>query len=214
MCAILEYGLIMSSSGTRWCRLAHQLCLSVWGIWAHFLTSHLWNKYDIVSLTLCNHMGACSPGSSVYGVLQARILEWVAISFSRGSSSPRDRTRISCTAGRFFTVWATREAQIWYYFLPTFVLIRRVTLQKILNTFQNTLKIVVLGTCYLSITWISKNLQSFLPWPQTQLQLMKFGVRRGERWVLFVKPRNEVCQALCLIWVEVGRYRASLVTQQ
>ena len=72
----------------------------------------------------------------------------------------------------------------------------------------------MLGTCYLSITWISKNLQSFLPWPQTQLQLMKSGVRGGEMWVLFVKPRNEVCQALCLIWAEVGRYRASLVAQQ
>ena len=51
-------------------------------------------------LTLCD----CSPlGSSVHGVLQARILEWVAIPFSRGSSIPRDQTRLSCTAGEFFT---------------------------------------------------------------------------------------------------------------
>ena len=42
-------------------------------------------------------------GSSIYGILQARILEWVAIPFSRGSSWPRDRTQVSCTAGRFFT---------------------------------------------------------------------------------------------------------------
>ena len=49
-------------------------------------------------------------GSSVHGILQARILEWVAISSSR-SSWPRDQTRVSCIAGRFFTVWATREAQ-------------------------------------------------------------------------------------------------------
>ena len=55
----------------------------------------------------------CSPrGSSVHGILQARILEWIAISPSRGSSQPRDRTGISCTAGRFFTDWATREAVI------------------------------------------------------------------------------------------------------
>ena len=55
----------------------------------------------------------CSPrGSSVHGILQARILEWIAISPSRGSSQPRDRTGISCTAGRFFTDWATREAII------------------------------------------------------------------------------------------------------
>ena len=50
------------------------------------------------------------PGSSLRGILQARILEWVAIAFSRRSSQPRDRTRVSCIAGRFFTVWATSEA--------------------------------------------------------------------------------------------------------
>ena len=50
-----------------------------------------------------------SPGSSVHGILQARILEWVAIPFSRASSWPRDQTQVSCIAGRFFTVWATRE---------------------------------------------------------------------------------------------------------
>ena len=46
----------------------------------------------------------------VHWIFQARVLEWVAISFSRRSSQPRDRTRVSCTAGRHFTVWATREA--------------------------------------------------------------------------------------------------------
>ena len=52
----------------------------------------------------------CSPrGSSAHGILQARILEWVAIPFSGGSSWPRSRTQISSIAGRFFTVWATRE---------------------------------------------------------------------------------------------------------
>ena len=47
------------------------------------------------------------PGSSVHGISQARILEWVAISFSRGSSRLRDRTHISCIAGRFFTTEPT-----------------------------------------------------------------------------------------------------------
>ena len=51
-----------------------------------------------------------APWTEVPGILQARILEWVAIHFCRGSSQPRDRTQISCTAGRFFTSWATREA--------------------------------------------------------------------------------------------------------
>ena len=49
------------------------------------------------------------PGSSVHGIFQARILEWVAISFSRRSSWPRDFTQVSCVVGRCFTVWVTRE---------------------------------------------------------------------------------------------------------
>ena len=53
----------------------------------------------------------CSPqGFSVHGILQARILGCVAVPFSRGSSWPRDQTRVSCIADRFFTIWATREA--------------------------------------------------------------------------------------------------------
>ena len=52
----------------------------------------------------------CSlPGFSVHGILQERILEWVAVSFSRGSSQPRNQTQISCIAGRFFTDWAIKE---------------------------------------------------------------------------------------------------------
>ena len=47
---------------------------------------------------------------TVHGILQARILEWIAISSSRGSSQPRDETLLTCIAGRLFTFWATREA--------------------------------------------------------------------------------------------------------
>ena len=61
-------------------------------------------------LTLWDPMDRSPPGSSVHGVLQARILEWVAMPSSRGSSWPRGRTWVSCTGGRFFTTWATREA--------------------------------------------------------------------------------------------------------
>ena len=54
------------------------------------------------------HLGNSSdcspPGSSVCGILHARMLEWVAIPFSRGSSRPRDQTRVSCVAGRIFTI--------------------------------------------------------------------------------------------------------------
>ena len=57
--------------------------------------------------TLCDPVDCSSPGSSVRGIFQARILEWVAISFSRGSSQPRDRTQVSRIAGRCFNLWAT-----------------------------------------------------------------------------------------------------------
>ena len=57
-------------------------------------------------------MDCSPPGSSVHGILQARILEWLAIPFSRGSSQPRDQTWASCISGRFFTIWASKEAAI------------------------------------------------------------------------------------------------------
>ena len=57
-------------------------------------------------LTLCDPMDCSPPGSSVHGICQARILEWVPIPFSKGSSQPRDQTRVFCIAGRFLTVWA------------------------------------------------------------------------------------------------------------
>ena len=59
--------------------------------------------------TLCDPLNCSLPGSSIRGIFQARILEWVAISFCRGSSLPRDWTRVSCILDRCFTVWATRE---------------------------------------------------------------------------------------------------------
>ena len=60
---------------------------------------------------LWDPMGCSPPGSSIHGILQARMLKWVAISFSKRSFQPRDRTWVSRIAGRLFTVWATREAQ-------------------------------------------------------------------------------------------------------
>ena len=64
--------------------------------------------------TLCDPMDCSLSGSFVHGILQARIQEWVAISFSRGSSQPRDRIRVSCIAGGGFTIWDTREAPFMY----------------------------------------------------------------------------------------------------
>ena len=60
--------------------------------------------------TLRNPVDGSLPGSSLHGILQERILEWVAISFSRGSSQLRDRTWVFCIAGRHFNLWATRDS--------------------------------------------------------------------------------------------------------
>ena len=65
-------------------------------------------------LTLCNPMDYSPPGSSVHGILQARILEWIAIFFSRGSSWPRDQTLVFCIAGRFFSL---SHQEAWCYWV-------------------------------------------------------------------------------------------------
>ena len=64
--------------------------------------------------TLWDRMDCSLPGSSVHGIFKTRILKWVAISFSRRSSLPRDWTQVSHIVGRHFTVWATRELPSWW----------------------------------------------------------------------------------------------------
>ena len=68
-----------------------------------------WSEVAQLCPTLCNPMDCSPPASSVHGIFQARILEWVAISFCSRSSQPSDWTWASCIVGRCFTIWATRE---------------------------------------------------------------------------------------------------------
>ena len=68
-------------------------------------------KVAQLCLSLCDPMDYSLPGASVHGILQVRILEWVAVPFSRRSSKPRDWTQVSHIASGFLTTWATREAQ-------------------------------------------------------------------------------------------------------
>ena len=68
-----------------------------------------WSEVAQSCPTLCDPMDCSLPGSSVHGIFQARILEWVAISFSRRSSQPGDWNQVSHIAGRRFTVWTTGE---------------------------------------------------------------------------------------------------------
>ena len=75
--------------------------------WCHPLCVSCSVMSDSATLWTVAHQAPLSTG-----ILQARILEWVAISFSRGSFQPRNQTWVSYIAGRFFTVWATREALV------------------------------------------------------------------------------------------------------
>ena len=80
------------------CMLPQSLCRMEKEKWSHSVVSD------------CDPMDCSLSGSSIHGIFQARVLEWIAISFSRGSSQPQNQTWVSCIAGRCFTIWATREA--------------------------------------------------------------------------------------------------------
>ena len=105
------------------------------GVGCHFLLQCMKVKSEREVAQSCPtlNMDCSPPGSSVRGIFQARVLEWIAISFSGGSSWPRNLTRVSCIAGTCFTVRATREA-IFYvsYNLKSRFLIRsyRIASQK------------------------------------------------------------------------------------
>ena len=79
-----------------------------------------WSENEVAQLcpTLCDSTECSLPGSSIHGIFPARILEWVVISFSRGSSWPRGWTWVSHIAGKLFTVWATGESPTWIWVEP------------------------------------------------------------------------------------------------
>ena len=86
-------------------------CYTTW-VWGY-----LWRWVLVVQLclTLCDRMNCSPPGTSVIGISQARILEWIAIPYSRRSSQSRAWPQVSWVAGRFFTIWATREAHSYFF---------------------------------------------------------------------------------------------------
>ena len=75
----------------------------------HYVPYHVYESLSCVRLFAIPWTVACQAPLSIR-FFQAKILEWVATPFSRGSSQPRDQTQVSCIAGGFFTIWATREA--------------------------------------------------------------------------------------------------------
>ena len=120
--SILEWVATTSSRASSWLRdLTWISCVSCFLNWpagslplappGKPLSFHVCVK-SLSRVQLCDPMDCSPPGSSVHGILQARILESVAISFSRGSSQPRDWTRVSRIAGRRFILWATRDLNL------------------------------------------------------------------------------------------------------
>ena len=99
-----------------WLRVTFQVDLPIYETWA-FSSSSSWLCHILYKVesyiaqscpTPCNPMDCSLPEFSVYGIFQARVLEWVAISFSRESSQSRNRTQVSHIVGRHFTVWTTK----------------------------------------------------------------------------------------------------------
>ena len=87
-------------------------CVCMWGFWyfrEKLITACAVCLLTQLCLTLCDPVDCSLPGSSVRGILQARILEWVAMSSSRESSQSRARTQVSSTAGGFFTIWVSHQ---------------------------------------------------------------------------------------------------------
>ena len=116
--ALLKTIWFLAKVGLAWWLGWQRICLQCGGSGFNPWVGKRWVKWKLPQPGLISLRVDCNPrGSSVHGILQARILEWVAVPFSRGSSQPRDRTYVSHTAGGFFTVlphilpWlATREA--------------------------------------------------------------------------------------------------------
>ena len=95
---ILEWVAISFFRGSSWPRdQAH--------ISTDSLLSHQWSEVAQSCPTLCDPLDCSLPGFSFHAVFQARVPEWIAISFSRGASRPRDQTQVSHIAGRQFTLW-------------------------------------------------------------------------------------------------------------
>jgi len=119
---ILEWGAISFSNAWKWKvkvkSLSRARLLATPWTAAHqappsmgFSRQEYWSGVPLAQScpTLCDPMDCSLQGSSIHGIFQARVLGWVTISFSRGSSRPMDWTRVSHVVGRHFTVWATRE---------------------------------------------------------------------------------------------------------
>ena len=134
-------------------------------------------------LTLSDVMDCSPPGSSIHGILHARIPEWVAISFSRGSSQPRDRTRVACVSciGRGLVHhWATWEASQVYMHVHKHILFNRI------NAYWPHLMHWVFFPCKPNLAWLC--LQVF--WERNRQELQEL-----------ISMPEERCKQASWIWL-------------
>ena len=150
--------------------------------------------------TLCDPMDCI-----VHGILQARILEWVAFSFSRGSSQSRDQTQVSHIAGGFFTSWATREAQEYWSGLSLLQGIfpsqesNRGLLhhRRILYQLSNEGRTIQVGPA----NWSLFRLSFFCPhWPNLTFGFEQVGVEKGEQCVEVLAWLTQLMVLASLDW--------------
>ena len=135
-------------------------------------------------LTLCDPVDCSPPGSSIHEILQARILEWVAISFSRGSSQPRDRTQVFRIAGRRFNLWATRG-----WFCIGLILSGPMTLVP-----SDMIRPRYLTDCWQRILeWIAISFSRGSSHPRDRTRVSCIAGRRFNLWATFIYVYTHIC---------------------
>ena len=176
---------------------------------------------------LWDPMDCSLPGFSLHGILQARVLEWVAISFSRGSSWPRDRTQVSRIPGRRFNLWATREALLSFKAKLISLhspLSKLLTLAPRISELINKVPKVLFGCgtlgfrswcCYLPVVWLwqvcytSLSIPSMLRTGRGTLKVLHQCWSWFFFWIIFREeidgPQAE--QLKYVLWTETLRWR-------
>ena len=153
------------------------------------LLSHVW---------LCDFMDCSPPGFSVHGILQARILEWVTISFSRGSSWLRDQIRVSCIADRFFTTdhQGSRTTQaatfLWEHFNKAHLLVHIIVSRSL--THSTNIYWPIAG-CQ-ALCWV----QGILRWRKHLLPTLQ-GLTWNLTSVSFQRERKQMWQNVSNWWI-------------
>ena len=149
-----------------------------------------WSEVAQLCPTLCDPMDCSLLHSSVHEIFQARVLEWVAISYSRGSSWPRDQTQVSCIVSRFFTIWATREAQcLLGGMLSPLCVTPSVARNDHILKYDVPLGKVALGKSAVSALPCRKlNLASYQEdrIPFSPLLRLEAFIAEGQRWIIFI----------------------------